>query len=383
MEHKKTNKRYNEDFKRTVVDIYHSGYSVKELSSEYGISEVTIYKWIKEFTPLGEAGQSIAPKEIATMQKGMFRLKQENEIPKKGYGHIREKVEIAELNQFIAANREKYSVQTMCEVLNLSRSTYYQFQKKEHSPRHKENQLITKRMIEIYQDSKGRYGAPKIHYLLNREGFSISQKKVQRLMIKADIRSITRKKFRPQGSKDRVMERPNLLQQDFKTTSINEKWVADITYIHTLREGWCYLASVLDLHSKKIIGYSFSRHMTVDVVLHALKNAYDTQKPARDLVLHTDLVAQYTSKDFTQYVKQLHIVHSCSRKGCPYDNACIESFHAILKKEEVNHVPYIDYESAKLALFTYIEGWYNRTRIHGSLGYKTPQEVEDLQRKAS
>ncbi|MBA4532968.1 IS3 family transposase, partial [Brevibacillus halotolerans] len=91
---------------------------------------------------------------------------------------------------------------------------------------------------------KGRYGAPKIHYLLNREGFSISQKKVQRLMIKADIRSITRKKFRPQGSKDRVMERPNLLQQDFKTTSINEKWVADITYIHTLRDGWCYLANI-------------------------------------------------------------------------------------------------------------------------------------------
>ncbi len=238
----------------------------------------------------------------------------------------------------------------MCEVLNLSRSTYYQFQKKEPSLRHKENQLITKRMIEIHQDSKGRYGAPKIHYLLNREGFSISQKKVQRLMNKADIRSITRKKFRPQGSKDRVIERPNLLQQDFKTTSINEKWVADITYIHTLRDGWCYLASVLDLHSKKIIGYSFSRHVTVDVVLHALKNAYDTQKPARDLVLHTDLGAQYTSKDFTQYVKQLHIVHSFSRKGCPYDNACIESFHAILKKEEVNHVTYIDYESAKLAL---------------------------------
>ncbi|CCF14308.1 integrase core domain protein [Brevibacillus laterosporus GI-9] len=114
-----------------------------------------------------------------------------------------------------------------------------------------------------------------------------------------------------------------------------------------------------------------------------IKNAYDTQKPTRDLVLHTDLGAQYTNKDFTQYVKQLHIVHSCSRKGCPYDNTCIESFHAILKKEEVNHVTYIDYESAKLALFTYIEGWYNRTRIHGSLGYKTPQEVEDLQRKAS
>ncbi|RAP29982.1 hypothetical protein C2W64_02537 [Brevibacillus laterosporus] len=111
---------------------------------------------------------------------------------------------------------------------------------------------------------------------------------MQRLMKKANIRSITKKKSRPQSSKDKGMERPNILEQDFTTTSINEKWIADITYIHILRDGWCYLASVLDLHSKKIVGYSFSRNMTVGLVLQALKNAYVIQKPAKGFILHTD-----------------------------------------------------------------------------------------------
>ncbi|MCG7317645.1 IS3 family transposase [Brevibacillus laterosporus] len=122
----------------------------------------------------------------------------------------------------------------MCEVLNIPRSTYYQFHKKEVSPRESENKRITKRIIQIHLESKGHYGAPKVHYLLNSEGISIRLKRTQRLMKKADIRSITKKKFRPQSSKDKGMERPNILEQDFTTTSINEKWVADITYIHTL-----------------------------------------------------------------------------------------------------------------------------------------------------
>lgn len=178
------------------------------------------------------------------------------------------------------------------------------------------------------------------------------------------------------------MERKNLLNRDFSTTTINEKWVADITYIHTVRDGWCYLASVMDLHSKKIVGFSFSRSMTTDLVMTALGNAYFTQKPAKGLLLHTDLGSQYTSSVFMQYVQSRGIIQSFSQKGCPYDNDCIESFHAILKKEEVNHVQYQDYQTAKLAMFQFIEGWYNRKRIHSSLDYNTPQTVED-QRKQS
>lgn len=175
-----------------------------------------------------------------------------------------------------------------------------------------------------------------------------------------------------------MVERENLLKQDFSTTSPKQKWAGDITYIHTAKDGWCYLASVMDLYTKKIIGYSFARSMTTELVERALNNAWEVQRPDAGLILHTDLGSQYTSETFREHAEPLGIRQSFSHKGCPYNNACIESFHAILKTEEVHHVKYLDYQSARLALFEYIEGWYNRKRIHGSIEYRTPQELEDL-----
>lgn len=271
----------------------------------------------------------------------------------------------------------------MCKVLNVPRSTYYQSFVHTESNRDRENKQLTEEIKQIHQESKGRYGAPKIHQSLLKKGLRPSLKRVQRLMKKEGIRSIIVTKFRPQSSKGTVVERTNHLEQNFTTTTINQKWVADITYINTLRDGWCYLASVLDLHSKKIVGYSFSRSMTTELVLQALHNAVSTQDPESGLILHTDLGTQYTSEAFENAVKALGIKQSFSRKGCPYDNACIESFHAILKKEEVHQVRYLDYETARIALFRYIEGWYNRKRIHGQLGYRTPQEVENQVRMSA
>ena len=197
-------------------------------------------------------------------------------------------------------------------------------------------------------------------------------------MKKAGIRSIIVKKFRPTPSKEKVEERENMIKRDFSTTTINQKWVGDITYIYTLRDGWCYLASVLDLHSRKVIGYSFGRSMTIELVENALENAYVTQKPKEGVIFHSDLGSQYTSDAYAEKIQSYKMIHSFSRKGSPYDNACIESFHAILKKEEVNHVQYLDFKVAQVELFKYIEGWYNRKRIHGSIDYLTPQEMEDL-----
>lgn len=191
------------------------------------------------------------------------------------------------------------------------------------------------------------------------------------------IRSIIRAKYRPASSKGRVAERKNILDQDFTTTSINQKWAADITYIHTDRDGWTYLASVMDLHSRKIIGYNYSKNMTNDIVLDALNDALHNQKIKTGLIIQTDLGSQYTSHEFEQILVKQGIVHSYSRKGKPYDNSGIESFHATLKKEEVYLQNYKDYEEAQLALFQYIEGWYNRERIHGAIGYVTPQEAEE------
>lgn len=269
----------------------------------------------------------------------------------------------------------------MCDTLDIPRSTYYQSLCKTESNLYRENETLTEQIKAIHRESNKRYGADKTHRLLVKKGFQASIKRVQRLMQKAGIFSITKKKFRPQSNNKPVTERENLLEQDFSTTAPKQKWVGDITYIHTVKEGWCYLASVMDLYTKKIIGYSFARSMTTELVENALNNACETQSPKESLILHTDLGSQYTSDAFTEYAKSLSIKQSFSHKGCPYDNACIESFHAILKTEEVNHVRYLDYQSAKLAMFKYIEGWYNRKRIHGSIEYRTPQEQEDLFRE--
>ncbi len=163
--------------------------------------------------------------------------------------------------------------------------------------------------------------------------------------------------------------------------SIIQKWVSDITYIYVQKEGWCHLASVIDLHSKKIIGYHFSKQMTTHIIVKALKNAYVSQKPKDEIILYIDLESQYTSQEFKDLTLDLTIIQSFSRKGCPYDNACIESFHTTLKKEAVYPTTYITFEQARIALFQYIEGWYNRKRIHGSINSLTPKDVSNLHDK--
>lgn len=263
----------------------------------------------------------------------------------------------------------------------MPKSTYYQSHHYTPSRRALEAKQFKQRILEVYNASNHRYGAPKIQKIIDNPKHHISIKRVQRFMKEMNIHSIVTKKFKPMISNKKVIERPNLLNQNFNTTTINEKWVGDITYINTKKDGWCYLASVMDLHTRKIIGYSFSKIMNSAVAIAALENAYNIQQPSGSVIFHSDLGVQYTSSEFTNKLKEYGMKSSNSKKGCPYDNACIESFHSILKKEQVNNVIYYDYESAKLDLFMFIEGWYNRKRIHGSIGYITPQMKEDLAKK--
>ena len=256
----------------------------------------------------------------------------------------------------------------MCKVLKIPRSSYYKYLNSKPSNRELENKKIEKEIINIYKASKNRYGANKINESLKELGIIISLKRTQRLMKKLGIKSIIIKKYRPTSSKRKIEAQENVLKRNFQANTINEKWVTDITYIHTIKDGWCYLASVMDLHSKKIIGHAMSRNIDTTLALQAVKNAMQLQRPTRPLILHSDLGCQYTSSTFKEYIASTKIItHSFSSKGCPYDNACIESFHASLKKEEVHIVKYFDYDAARLAIFQYIEAWYNRKRIHSSI----------------
>ncbi|MGM0112136.1 hypothetical protein IGI52_002466 [Enterococcus sp. DIV0187] len=270
----------------------------------------------------------------------------------------------------------------LLRVMEVSPSTYYKELKHKPSHRELENEQIDQAILSIYTDSKKRYGAWKIHHQLIEQGFDLSIKRVQKRMRILGIHSITVKKYRPtKASKERIEERSNILNQDFSTTSINQKWAADITYISTSKDGWTYLASVIDLYSKKIIGYTYAKEMTTEIVMSALESAIQEQQPTDGLIIQTDLGSQYTSTDFEKALRENKMTHSYSRKGTPYDNSCIESFHAALKKEEVYQTTYHSFEEARLELFQYIEGWYNRKRIHGAIGYRTPQQAEDQARQ--
>ncbi len=193
-----------------------------------------------------------------------------------------------------------------------------------------------------------------------------------------NIRSVVVKKYSHKSSNSAIpIDKENILGRDITTTSINEKWVTDITYIYVLKEGWTYLASVMDLHTRKIIGYSYGTQVTPELALQAVKNAVLNINDTDGIILHSDLGSQYTSQIFERYMKEHKFIHSFSRKGNPYDNACIESYHSVLKKEEIYLHTYTDFKEAKLAIFEYIEAWYNRKRIHSAIGYRTPQQAED------
>ena len=228
----------------------------------------------------------------------------------------------------------------------------------------------------IYEESKGRYGSPKITKVLNNQGEIVSQKRVARRMKELGLRSIIIKKYNhvSKSTNDETKEYPNLLEQDFFAEKPGKKWVGDITYIYTKETGWTYLAIVMDLFDLKVVGWSYGMNMTDNLVIDAFNKAITNRRLAKGGIFHSDRGSQYTSNDYEQLLLESDIKHSYSKKGYPYDNASMESFNAILKKEEVNVNKYETFDEAKMAIFEFIESWYNNTRIHSTIGYMTPNE---------
>ena len=268
-----------------------------------------------------------------------------------------------------------YTVSQLCSALKFPRSTYYKALVRVPSNRQEEYEKFSHEVKQVYDDSKQRYGAVKICRTLNGNGIPCSVKRVQRHMVKQGLRSVVVKKYNRHANCGAVPDdKANILGRDFEAETIHQKWCTDITYIHVQKEGWTYLASVMDLCSRKSIGYAYGTSMTAELAVEAVKNACLNVRNTQGILLHSDLGSQYTSQAFESYLHSQGILHSFSRKGNPYDNACIESFHSVLKKEEVYLHTYRDSKEARRAIFEYIEGWYNRKRIHSAIGYMTPQQ---------
>jgi len=271
---------------------------------------------------------------------------------------------------------ERHEIKLLCRAFGVSRSRYYEAVHGKASPRSIENGEISKKIKEIYDGSKKRYGCIKIKHALEREGVHISQGRVLRLMRGMGIRSVVCSKYRSRKSGGDDPERVNVLRRRFKTEKPNQVWLADITYIRTRKDGWTYLAVVLDLCTRKVVGHSYGRNMTAELAVESLLNAWRGQGFPQNVLLHTDQGSQYTSDLCVQTAIRLNMRLSYSAKGTPIDNSPMESFNSILKKEEVYLDSYADFEAAKLKIFDFIEGFYNRNRIHGSIGFMSPADFE-------
>ncbi len=272
--------------------------------------------------------------------------------------------------------RATHHLATLCRVLGVSPSGYYAWCDRPVSTRAQTDQILLAQIRAIHEQSRGIYGAPRIHAELQAQGVRCGRKRVARLMRDADLAGAQRRRYRGTTRRDRrAVAAPDLVSRDFAASAPDQLWVADITYVPT-GEGWLYLATVLDAWSRRIVGWAMADTLRTDFVVDALNMAVWNRRPATGVVHHSDRGAQYTSLTFTQRCRDAGIAPSMGSVGDAYDNALAEAFFASLKTELLLQHTFATRKAARLALFDYIEGFYNSHRRHSALGYLSPAEFE-------
>jgi len=269
----------------------------------------------------------------------------------------------------------EFRIEKMAQVLGVCRSGYYQYLKKKRGKRLQENETLLEHIQAIYKDNRELYGSPRIHAELQKQGIHCSRKRVAKLMRKHGIEAKMRRKRKKVRQSSECEIAPNHLNQEFKAKNPNERWVSDITQVYT-KEGWLYIAVVLDLFSRKIVGMNMAEKGEAQLVVGALRQALFQRGYPKEILHHSDRGCQYTSREFQEFANSNGIKLSMSGKGNCYDNAVVESFFHTLKTEHCAFHLYKVREEAKMSLFEYIEVFYNRKRIHSTNGYKSPEKYE-------
>jgi putative transposase len=278
--------------------------------------------------------------------------------------------------QFIEEHKQEFAIVVMCGVLAVSESGFYAWRKRPTCRRKREDAHLKQEIRQVFEEHSGRYGAPRIYRDLHDEGISCSRKRVARLMREEEI-AAKRKRSRVRTTKrdEAHPVTPNLLNREFHAEEPNRKWVTDITSLPT-KQGWLYVAAILDLYSRMVVGWSMSGNCDEKLVEHALEQVLARRHPKAGLLHHSDRGSQYTSQTYQAYLWRYEIQSSMSRKGNCWDNAAMESFFGTLKDECVRETFYASHEEARSALFPYIEAYYNRIRRHSTLGYMSPLQYE-------
>ena len=277
---------------------------------------------------------------------------------------------------FIAAHEGQYGVKRMCQAMGVKRSGYYAWRGRPAGLREQANQILMEEIKMAYQASRQTYGSPRVHAALRRKGVFCGRNRVARLMRTHEIAAQRPRKRYPVTTQrqEGAFAAPNRLNQEFSAPAPNRKWVTDITYIDTA-EGWLYLASVLDLYSRMVVGWAMSEYIDAALVDAAWKMAVQQRNPPPGLLLHSDQGSQFTSLAYQQALVVQECQASMSRVGNCYDNAVMESFFGTLKMECATR-QFASRAQARTLIFEYIEAWYNRQRLHSSLGYLSPVEFE-------
>ena len=282
----------------------------------------------------------------------------------------------------VHAEKANHSVSALCRVLEVTRQGYYLWASREPSPRQLAEEQLLDDVKRIHGASRGSYGSPRVRAQLAREGKPTSKRRVERAMRGSGIRARTRRSYRQTTKADPKHEKaPNILARDFTATRPNERWVTDITYIWTM-EGWCYLAAILDLYSRAIVGWALDVSLTTSLPLNALGNALRGRRTDAPLLHHSDRGCQYTSADYRKKLDSANIEVSMSRVGNCWDNAVAESFFATLKSELIEGKSWSGRAELREAVFDYIEVFYNRQRHQARLGHRTPAETYAASRAA-
>ncbi|EKN3597397.1 MULTISPECIES: IS3 family transposase [Enterobacterales] len=370
-------KRYPEEFKiEAVKQVVDRGYSVASVATRLDITTHSLYAWIKKYGPDSSTNkeESDAQAEIRRLQKELKRVTDERDIFKKSRGVLRKAVRLR--YAFIRDNTCCWPVRLLCRVLDVHPSGFYAWLQQPHSQRHQADLRLTGQIKQFWLESGCVYGYRKIHLDLRDSGQQCGVNRVWRLMKRVGIKAQVGYRSPRARKGEASIVSPNRLQRQFNPDAPDERWVTDITYIRT-HEGWLYLAVVVDLFSRKIIGWSMQSRMTKDIVLNALLMAVWRRNPQKQVLVHSDQGSQYTSHEWQSFLKSHGLEGSMSRRGNCHDNAVAESFFQLLKRERIKKKIYGTREEARSDIFDYIEMFYNSKRRHGSSDQMSPTEYEN------
>ena len=369
---------YPTELKVKTIRRYEKGEFIKALSQELHISQSTLYQWRKEYCSIETPNRTYTPKEFDAMARRLKKLEHYMEIiHHSGYlSSVPLQKKLATLEELYSRPDNPYSVHELCDALGVARGTFYNhiFRRADHSKYEEEQAQLMLKVKQVFDDSEQRFGAEKIRIVLADSGIHVSKKRIFAIMQELGLSSV-RIDAKKQFKRKQQYEKQNLLKREFSAGHPNQIWVSDITYFK-VKSYWVYLCIILDLYSRKIIGWRVSRNMSTNLVTSTFKAAFQERGKPQNLTFHSDRGKQYMSKALTDLFQKYGVTQSFSATARPLDNAVAETFFSTFKREEAYRKDYTSEQHFRRSVEEYIR-FYNEVRPHQTLNYKTPQAFED------